>query len=78
MSVTWHKMDKISDKMRQDGAKMRKMKDVSSVLGPLRAYESRTISNNAASQGPKRAQKSLKMAPREPKRAQRWPQEGPR
>ena len=51
MNVRWHKMDKISDKMRQDGAKMRKMKDVSSVLGPLRAYESRNISNSAASQG---------------------------
>ena len=34
MDIRWAKMDKISDKMRQDGAKMRKMKDVSSVLGP--------------------------------------------
>ena len=78
MSEENHKMVQDGQDKRQDGAKMRKMKDVSSVLGPLRAYESRPFSNNAASQGPKRAQKSLKMAPREPKRAQRWPQEGPR
>ena len=34
MGISWLKKGKMSDKMRQDGAKMRKMKDVSSVLGP--------------------------------------------
>ena len=34
MGIRWLKMGKMSDKMRQDGAKMRKMEDVSSVLGP--------------------------------------------
>ena len=38
-SISWLKMDKMSDKMRQDGDKMLKMKDVSSVSGPLRRYE---------------------------------------
>ena len=51
MGISWLKKGKLSDKMRQDGAKMRTMKDVSSVLGPLRAYESRKTSNSAASQG---------------------------
>ena len=41
MGIRWAKTDKVSDKMRLDGAKMRKMQDVSSVLGPLRAYGSR-------------------------------------
>ena len=39
MGIRWLKMGKISDKMRQDGVKMRKMKDFSSVLaifGPER------------------------------------------
>ena len=36
ISTSWLKMAKMSDKMRQDGGKMRKMKDVSSVLGPPR------------------------------------------
>ena len=39
MSIRWLKMGKISDKMRQAGAKMRKMKDVSSVFDPDRAYD---------------------------------------
>ena len=34
MGISWLKMGNMSDKMRQDGAKMRKMEDVSSVLGP--------------------------------------------
>ena len=51
MGIRWANIDKISGKMQQDGAKMRKMKDVSSVLGPLRAYESQGFSNSAASQG---------------------------
>ena len=38
-TIRWLKMDKISGKMRQDGAKVRKMKDVPSVLDPLRACE---------------------------------------
>ena len=44
-------MNKISNKMRQDGAKVRNVKDVSSVLGPLRAYEGRKPLNSVASQG---------------------------
>ena len=35
MGIRWIKMGKVSDKMRQDGAKMRHMEDVSSVLGSL-------------------------------------------
>ena len=45
-------MGKISDKMRQDGGKMRKMEDVSSVLGPCRRYEQVRTSNKGASRGP--------------------------
>ena len=33
MGIRWTKVDKISDKMRLDGAKMRKLRDVSSVFG---------------------------------------------
>ena len=50
-SINWLKMDKMSDKMRQDGGKMRKMKDISSVLGPPRGYGHPGASNNAASRG---------------------------
>ena len=39
MDKRWLKMDKISDKMRLDGAKMRKMRDVSSVFDPDRSYD---------------------------------------
>ena len=35
MGIRWLKMGKMSDKMRQDGAKMRNVRDVSSVLGLL-------------------------------------------
>ena len=45
-------MGKISDKMRQDGGKMRKMEDVSSVLGPCRRYDPEQAANNPASRGP--------------------------
>ena len=38
-SINWLKMDKMSDKIRHDGGKMRKMKDVSSVLGPSGRYD---------------------------------------
>ena len=38
--------------MRQDGAKMRIMKDVSSVLGPWRRYEGEHHANSPASRGP--------------------------
>ena len=44
-------MDKISDKMRQDGAKMRKMKDVSSVFAPWRAHDPLPTANSPASRG---------------------------
>ena len=52
MGIRWAKVDKISDKMRLDGAKMRKMKDVSSVFAPWRAYERRKPANNGESRGP--------------------------
>ena len=52
MSIRRLKTGKMSDKMRQDGAKMRNMKDVSSVLGPPGGYEPQEASNNAASRGP--------------------------
>ena len=51
MSIRRLKTGKMSDKMRQDGAKMRKMKDVSSVLGPSGGYEHQGASNSAASRG---------------------------
>ena len=51
MSTTLLKMAKMSDKMRQDGGKMRKIKDVSSVLGALGGHEGLPASNNAASRG---------------------------
>ena len=35
MSTCWLKMGKISDKMKQDGAKMRNMRDLPSVCSPL-------------------------------------------
>ena len=52
MGISWLKKGKMSDKMRQDGAKMRKMKDVLSVLGPLRRYGEEWHANNFASRGP--------------------------
>ena len=52
MSIRWLKIDKISDKMRQDVAKMRKMKDVSSVFDPGRRYEGEQSANNLASRRP--------------------------
>ena len=54
MNVRWHKMDKISDKMRQDGAKMRKIKDVSSVLGPSGREDLQGTADKMAPRGPKR------------------------
>ena len=45
-------MGRISDKMRQDGAKMRKMRDVSSVLGPPRGDEVVQPANSTPSPGP--------------------------
>ena len=52
MGIRRLKMSKISDKMRQDGGKMRKMEDVSSVLGPCRRYDLEQPANNLASRGP--------------------------
>ena len=51
MSIRRLKTGKMSDKMRQDGAKMRKMKDVSSVLGPPGGHEELQVPNTAASRG---------------------------
>ena len=52
MGIRWLKMGKVSDKMRQDGAKMRKVGDVSSVLGPPGRYEGVQLANRRASRGP--------------------------
>ena len=41
----------MSDKMRQDGAKMRKMEDVSSVSGTLGGHEELQGTNNFAGRG---------------------------
>ena len=51
MGIRWLKMGKMSDKMRQDGAKMRKMEDVSSVLGPPGGYGYLRTNNTAAGRG---------------------------
>ena len=51
MGITWLKMGNTSDKMRQDGAKMRKMKDVSSVLGPVRGEEYLQSANKFSGRG---------------------------
>ena len=45
-------MGKMSEQMRQDVAKMRKMRDVSSVLGPGRRYDLEQPANKFASRGP--------------------------
>ena len=45
-------MDKMTDKIPQDGAKMRTMTDVSSVGAPWRSYEGVRTANSAASPGP--------------------------
>ena len=45
-------MGKMSDNMRQDVAKMRKMRDVSSVFTPLGGYGTVQAANNPASRGP--------------------------
>ena len=52
MSISRLKMDKMRDKMRQDAGKMRKMKDVSSVLAVCGALVRESTSNSAASRGP--------------------------
>ena len=52
MSIRWLKMGKMSDNMRQDVAKMRKMRDVSSVLSPCRGYGGEQSANSPASRGP--------------------------
>ena len=51
MGIGSLKMGKIGDKMKQDGAKMRRMKDVSSVLGPLGGHGGLPASNSAAGRG---------------------------
>ena len=52
MSRSWLNMGKMNDKMRQDGAKMRKMKDVSSVLAPPGGEGLHRAANSAAGRGP--------------------------
>ena len=71
-------MGKMSDKMKQDGAKMRKSKDVPSVLGPPEGDLRIKKGPGCPQDGPKEAPRGPKMAPREPKTAPKWPQDGPR
>ena len=52
LGIRWLKMGRMSDKMRQDSAKMRKMKDFPSVSAPWRSYDPLKVANNAASRGP--------------------------
>ena len=88
IGMRWLKMDKIRDKMRQDSAKMRKMRDVSSVGAPWRGYEGVQPANNPANlaqagfkvapEGAKVAPRWPKIAPRCAKMAPRWPPGGPR
>ena len=52
MSTRWIKMGMMSDKLKQDGAKMRKMEDVSSVLGPLGGEDLPRPANIPAARGP--------------------------
>ena len=48
------KMETMSDKMWQDGAKMRKMRDVSSVLRPSGREDLQGTAKKMAPRGPKR------------------------
>ena len=52
MGIRWLKMGKMSDKMRQDGGKMRKKRDVPSGFVPSGGYGSVRPANNGASRGP--------------------------
>ena len=56
--------------MRQDGAKMRKMEDVSSVLGPPRRHGGVQEANKGASRGPGRGRGGDKCPQDGPKRGQ--------
>ena len=51
MGIRRTKMDKSNDKMRQDSAKMRKMKDVSSVFGPPWEQDPVRAANSLAGRG---------------------------
>ena len=52
MSMSWLDMGKMSDEMRQDGGKMRKMAHVPSVFTPSGGYGTVQAANNSAGQGP--------------------------
>ena len=52
MGIRWLKMGKMSDKITQDGGKMRKMRDVSSGLAPLGGVDTAGHCNNGAGPGP--------------------------
>ena len=64
MGIRWLKMGKISDRMRQDGTKMRKMAHVPSVFTPSGGYDTVQPANNAASQGPGEGMGRGKPSPR--------------
>ena len=52
MGIQWLKKGKISDRMRQAGAKMRKMAHVPSVFTPSGGYDTVWPASRPASQGP--------------------------
>ena len=52
MGKRWLKMGKMSDKVRQDGGKMRKKRDVPSGFVPSGGHGLQGPANNPASRGP--------------------------
>ena len=51
ISTSWAKMAKVSDMMTQDGGKIPKMKDVSSISGTSGGEGYHQVSNSAAGRG---------------------------
>ena len=78
IGTRWPKMGKMSDKITQDGGKMRKMRDVSSGLPTLGGHGTAQPANNPASRGPGEGQEGYKVAHEGAKRAPRQSQMAPR
>ena len=77
MGIRWVKMGKISHKMKQDSAKMRKMVDLPR---PKRAPRGLQGGPRGLQEGPKRAQeipRGPKEGPKRPKMTPRWPKVTP-
>ena len=55
MGIRWLKMGKMSDKITQDGGKMRKMRDVSSGLAPLGGWAPLAPATTFRAQAPGRS-----------------------